>query len=156
MRPLYNFIPLMLISYSLRNMLSPAIFILLTSPYCLHIAMHFLSSPWEKPFCSRSKALCFLASHLLDLLPLPLSSLSHCLMLKIFQTSWVPDKPCCFHPHVFCNPQPLPHLSWVFSLLTGINWRIGFTKNSYIPSNLLNITFSLKSSLVPFSASSYP
>lgn len=132
MRPLHNFIRLMLISYSLRNMLSPAILILLTSPYSLHIAMHFLSSPWEKPFCSRSKAFSFLASHLLDLLPLPLSSLSHHLMLKIFQTSWVPDKPCCFYPHVFCNPQPLPHLSWVFSLLTSINWTIVSTKNSYI------------------------
>lgn len=61
---------------SLKNILSLARFILLTSPYSVYIPNHFFSSLWENPFCSRSKAILFIGFPLPHFPPSPPTSCS--------------------------------------------------------------------------------
>ena len=124
-------------------MLSLAIFILLTSPYSVYSPKHFLSSLWENPFHSRSKA-----SHLFWS-----PATSHLL------TSPTTSCPRHFEPfgslisHAVLTPMPFAHtnpwpLSWMRSLWTTTYWTAGSTQSnkptypptahaSLSPSNLL-------------------
>ena len=130
---------------SLWTILSPTIFISLTSPHPLHIPTHFLSSLWEGPLCWRSKAVLFLSL----LSPLvfghsPSPHFSHHFMLWTFQTICFPDKLRSSYPHAFCisNHPTCP--------LYGpplIGQQDPHNTSAQICSS---ITFSLKSSLVPF------